>query len=169
MATYTFCKRFVSACSDDPQLALNVLFHFVHEGPLRIAVDSGTTVLNDYKTIAENNYFITTWLTLLSYRGKVVWDSIVIEETLDSEAFYLELAALCVNNKRLVCDSKQHYANLPVVEKQVILIDRAEAPGDIQVQSQGQAARMTVNVQTATFGSESPIVQGNKNVTKIKQ
>lgn len=167
MATYTICKRFVSTCAGDAQLARNTLYHFVHDGPLRIAVDAGSKVLNEYKTIAEHNEIIAMWLSLLSYRGPDAWDSVKIEESLFAEELFLEISARCVATKRLVCDSKQDYTDFPVAQKEVVLVDRAEAPGEISTQSIKPVAATTVIATNATFGNNSPIVKGDRNETKI--
>lgn len=167
MSTFTICKKFLVACSSDNQLALNTIFHFVHDGPLRLAVDDKNLIINDYYSIAQgDSSIVASWLSLLGYRGKSAFDTVSIRDVMADEKLYFEVCSNCMPAGKLICDSKQNYINFPVDDKNVTLIDRAEASSGIRRHSDQTNGGISLT-QMVTTGEKSPIIQGDENETTI--
>ena len=117
----------------------NTLYHFVHRGPLRIAVDDARDVINEYSVLAKNNQRIQTWISDLANCGTRVFDYVPVKDGLSGENLYLEICRqLPTEERKLLCDSKHHYHKLNPAKHNVQLFDLAEAENEILAQREKQ-------------------------------
>ncbi len=169
MATFTICHHFVQACALNEALLANTLGHFILDSPLRIAVDSLGKVLRDYHAVAEKSGVVTSWLSLLSYREDIAFDSVSLSvDDLEDTDLYFNLCTALVSPRRLVCDTKQRYQEYPVDNEQVELMDMADARPSIEAAARVPSTTFTVKELNVTHGPDSPIIQGDRNVFRKK-
>lgn len=160
MTTFTVCARLVDASGSDEKLLRNTLMHFIHDRPLRIAIDSNKKALACYHEIAVRKEFVAEWLKYLTYRKEVFEKVDVVGDSSGVELFWL-IAKKTIKPRQLLCYSKQDYSSLFEEEADVELIDCVEAEGVLV-----EACSLRLQTVVSTQGDNSPAIVGNSNSIK---
>lgn len=98
-------------------------------------------------------------------RGTPAYDKIPLDTDNTGYALFFEICSECAV-KKLICHSKRHYNELQSSNRQVELFDCAETITELRAVLQGRNSGKNYNignVEKMTTGSESPILEGNRN------
>lgn len=162
MNRYTISPEFLESSADLTEhhdYFADVLMVFAQDNQYKLCIDEDRFAYNIYKEIILKHQCLQTWLKLLNRRkNKIEIVSIPKEEYPDRRDIFISIANEVHPSKQLLTTSKVVYSNKNAVisQKGIALIDGTEAKVRLNQKN------VTI-VYQSTFGSNSPIVNGNEN------
>src|SRR6185437_1023082 len=131
MSVFAVCSKFVEKSGTEHKFLLEVLYRFLQDNPLRIAVDANGSALDHYKAAAINSEDLQKWLIYLGRNGAGSLEAIELgqvemeKDELMGGALFVEIARQIIPLPQLIAWSHQHYSDW--TEDGIEIIDRIEA------------------------------------------
>jgi hypothetical protein len=158
MTVFSVCSNFVEKSGKDPKYLLNVLYPFVQDTPLRIALDGGSGKILEYYTEAIRNSGSSQLKMWLRYLLKNPSDNLeyinVKCVNVGKYETFVEVASRVVSEPHLIAWSLQDYKDVGAADKGVEIIERAKSIRRIRKVT--RAIDETAGEMTAAVGAKNP-------------
>jgi hypothetical protein len=158
MTVFSVCSNFVEKSGKDPKYLLNVLYPFVQDTPLRIALDGGSGKILEYYTEAIRNSGSSQLKMWLRYLLKNPSDNLeyinVKCVNVGKYETFVEVASRVVSEPHLIAWSLQDYKDVGAADKGVEIIERGKSIRRIRKVT--RAIDETAGEMTAAVGAKNP-------------
>lgn len=162
MATYTICHKFMEACcSSKHYLTAKTLLNFCCDNSLRIATDANGLVLEEYWRVAYSDHdgLLANILNIFASQEEITFEKVELKDnTLKGPDLYFTICSTFAYDKKLICDKKNHYKDFPIIDNDIQLIDKNEAPDEIK-----SIICPVMNI-TASDKSQISLASGSPNI-----
>lgn len=168
MSIYAVCHRFVEEACKSSHYALNVLFHFVMDNDLRVAVDAGESrVLALYGQTCKKyrSKEVQVWLRNLAADRPRNIEEVRVDAATEPEALCLAVARAMAPPRRFIVWSREHYRD---AETGISLIDRQAAKAAVGSAKGTTGETHVTKKYDITAGHGSNIVIGSTLSDSLK-
>jgi len=126
MSVFGLCSKFVKNAGGEPRFLFDVLYAFLQDNPLRIALDQHGRILELYAEAAKESDDLSRWLIHLGRNHHICFEAIDIEgDNLHGDELFVEVARKILPDPSLIAWSHQHYGDIS--DEGVEVLDRMEA------------------------------------------
>jgi molybdopterin-binding protein len=132
MSIFAVCSNFVANSGKDKRYLINILYRFLQDNPLRIALDRPSGRILGYYTQAVRDSKSTELKRWLRYLGRNFTDNVEYIEldcsTFDEKRTFIEIANAAIPERCLIAWSLQDYKDQDLIrERGIEVVERVHA------------------------------------------
>jgi hypothetical protein len=172
MSVFGICPEFVKNSGQHTRFLIEVLYCFLQDNPLRVAIDlPETRILDQYEEVAAGNPDLQRWLIHLGRNADISIEGIEMEVLdLADRELMVEVSSKIIPDACLIAWSNHHYSKNE--RDGLEIIDRIEAASRVKKVTQGARRAKTKKQQKGTgisIGNVGEMYMGTGDTYKAKQ